>query len=233
MLYNKIGIICAVESEKQELLKRYSYVLKRVYDLKFYLFKKNEKEIILVKCGVGKINATRATQILIDKFDVEFVINYGTAGGREKSLSYGDIVVAISCVQADADCTVFGLPKGKFEKNDELYVVSDHSIISYIKNITKEIVRANNKIVFANIATFDQFIIDEDFNRKLKEEFNVVCADMESVAVAITCKACKIPYVVIRGISNILGEKYAVDSYNKLSSKTSSDCIDIIQKLIL
>ena len=118
-----IGVICAVEAEKEALLQRYkSYANKKIYDLTFYMFNIKNIDVIMVKCDTGKINATRATQLLIDKFNVDIVINYGTAGGLNSKVSYGDVIIAKSCVQFDADCSALGVQKGKFNEDDELYI---------------------------------------------------------------------------------------------------------------
>ena len=226
----KIGIICAVESEKNEILKKYTnYAIERVYDFEFYTFNINSINFVMVKCGVGKINAARATQVLIDKYNVIQIINYGTAGGIVPYLKHGDIVLARSCVQVDADCTVFGVEKGKFEKDDELYVKCNED---YLLKIKDKLGESGYRVYIENVATFDQFIINKKFNDDLVKQFNVVCADMESVAIAIVCNSCNVPYVIIRGISNILNDKEPISSYNSLSSGVSSDCVSIISKII-
>lgn len=230
MYENVVGIICAVESEKEEILNRYSeYIIKTVYDLHFYIFNIKSIKVVMVKCGVGKINAARATQILIDKFNVKSVINYGTAGSIDESLNISDIVIAKACVQADADCTVLGITKGKFEEEDELYITADTEYLSIIK---EKLEKKGCKVLLENIATFDQFIVDTEFNNNLRKDFNVVCADMESVAIAIVCKACNIPFAIIRGISNVLGEEKPIDSYNKFKNTISSSCVEIISNII-
>lgn len=226
----KIGIICAVDKEKEEILKKYSdYSFEIIYDLGFYIFKINNVSVVMVKCGVGKINAARATQVLIDKYNVEQIINYGSAGGLVPYLKYGDIILAKSCVQADADCSVFGVEKGKFEKDDELYIKCNENYLSEIK---EKLDNLGYNIYVKNIATFDQFIIDDAFNNSLVKQFDVVCADMESVAIAIVCNSCNIPFVIIRGISNTFGEEKPIISYNKLSGLVSSNCVQIISKII-
>lgn len=227
---NRIGIICAVEKEKNEILKKYTdYIIEKNYDLDVYLFKINNSQVVMIKCGVGKINATRATQVLIDKYEVNRVINYGTAGSIEPSLKYGDIVLAKACVQADADCTIFGVQKGKFEEEEELYIKCDEK---YLFEVKEKLTKNGYNVLLENIATFDQFIVDTEFNNNLRKEFDVVCADMESVAIAIVCKACNVSLVVIRGISNILGEEKPIKSYDSLSSKVSNACVEIISKII-
>ena len=227
---NRIGIICAVEKEKNEILKKYTnYIFEKVYDLEVYLFRINNTEVVMIKCGVGKINAARATQILIDRYKVERVINYGTAGSIVPSLKHGDIVLAKACVQADADCTIFGVQKGKFEEEDELYIKCDEK---YLFEVKEKLSKHGYNVLLENIATFDQFIVDTEFNNNLRKEFDVVCADMESVAIAIVCNFCKVPLVIIRGISNTLGEEKPIESYDNLSSKVSNSCVEIISKII-
>ena len=108
-----VGIIFAMEEELNELVK-YLNVEKEysIFDLKFYEGVINGIYCVLVKSGVGKVNAARTTQILIDNFKVDYIFNIGVAGGVSDSLKVGDIVIGEKLVQHDFDITAFDHEKG-------------------------------------------------------------------------------------------------------------------------
>ena len=108
-----LGIIVAEDEEFfaiENIVKNIN--IKIIYDLEFLTGVINKSNIILVKSGVGKVNASRTTQILIDKFDVDYVLNVGSAGGVNESFNIGDIIIGIKVVQHDFDVSAFGREKG-------------------------------------------------------------------------------------------------------------------------
>lgn len=109
-----IGIIAAEEKELIEIKKIMSDIEeKNIYEKNFYIGNIEKREVVLVKCNVGKVNSARVTQILIDNFNIELVINVGTAGSVDNSLEIGDVVVATELVQYDFDVTPFGRKLGE------------------------------------------------------------------------------------------------------------------------
>jgi len=109
----KIGIIFAIEEE----LNAFKNLIKidneyKIFDLTFYECNINDIDCVLVQCGVGKVNAARTTQILIDNMKVEYIFNVGVAGGIDSSLKVGDIVIGEKLVQHDFDVTPFNYQKG-------------------------------------------------------------------------------------------------------------------------
>ena len=111
-----IGIIAAMTEEIDSIKRLMSdIIVKNIYELEFTLGTIHSKNVVLVKCGVGKVNAARTTQILIDNFDLEYVINVGTAGGLNEKIEIGDVVIAEKLVQHDFDITAGGHEKGIFQ----------------------------------------------------------------------------------------------------------------------
>ena len=105
---------------------------------KLFLGKINNKEIVLVQCGIGKVNAARTTQILIDKFDIDYIINVGVAGGLNDNLEIGDIVIGRKLVQHDFDITAGGHPKGYISKELGREFISDSNLIDKCEKIIKK-----------------------------------------------------------------------------------------------
>ena len=135
----RIGIIFAMEEELNAFKEKVSIENEyEIFDLKFYETNINDIECILVESGVGKVNAARTTQILIDNMDVEYIFNIGVAGGIDSSLSVGDIVIGEKLVQHDFDITAFNHPKGyipeiKEEYNQNILNTEIPTIINFLK----------------------------------------------------------------------------------------------------
>ena len=105
----KIGIIAAMQEEMNEIKNIMTDVTeKNIYELHFFEGKIGNAECVLVQAGVGKVNASRCTQILIDNYDIEYVVNVGSAGAANNDLNIGDIVIGKILVQHDFDITAFG-----------------------------------------------------------------------------------------------------------------------------
>ena len=116
MVIEMIGIIVAEEKELIEVKKIINGIKeKNIYEKTFYIGNLEERKVVLVKSNVGKVNSARVTQMLIDNFDIELVINVGTAGSVDNSLEIGDVVVGTELVQYDFDVTPFGRKLGEIE----------------------------------------------------------------------------------------------------------------------
>ena len=139
----KFGIIAAMQEEMQEIQKIMDDAKKtKIYDLNFIKGKIGNYEVVLVEAGVGKVNAARTTQILIDNFEIDAIINVGSAAAANEKLNIGDIVIANKLVQHDFDITAFGHPKG-YISNVGQYLESDKELVINIEKAIKKI--DNNK----------------------------------------------------------------------------------------
>ena len=153
----RYAIIAAMQEEMQEIEKiMIEKESKKIYELNFIKGKINKAEVVLVKAGVGKVNAARTTQILIDNFDVDYIINVGSAGSANDELEIGDIVIASKLVQHDFDATPFGHPKG-YISNIGQYIESNSTLIEKMEKTISEIGDCEFKIKIGTIATGDIF----------------------------------------------------------------------------
>lgn len=220
----KIGIITAMSEEFDviEKLMHNTRIIEK-YNLKFYIGLINEKEVVLVKCGVGKVNSARATQMLIDIFEITYIINVGVAGSLNNDLEIGDIVIGKILIQHDFDITAGGHPKGYISKELGREFISDSKLVEKCENIIKnDLKEVNAKI--GTIATGDVFCEEISLKDEIVKEFNADCVEMEGAAIAQVCTLSNIPFIVIRSISdkpnghnNIDFEKYVVSSSKKFS----------------
>lgn len=221
-----LGIIVAEDEEFfaiENIVKNIS--IKIIYDLEFLTGVINKSNIILVKSGVGKVNASRTTQILIDKFDVDYVLNVGSAGGVNESFNIGDIIIGTKVVQHDFDLSAFGREKGmvpdvgKFFCSDEVLV---NRLISF----------SDSSLVLRSgiVASGDRFITDINVKDFIFNEFGADCIEMEGAAVAQVCFLCRKPFVIIRSISDKPNGSNNID-FDKFLRVASLNCAKIIDKL--
>lgn len=203
----KIGIILAMEEELQELLPYLKEKQEiKIFDLAFYEGLISNQECILVLSGIGKVNAARACQILIDNMNVDYVINIGVAAGINKNLNIGDIVIGTKLVQHDFDITSFGHPKGyitgvgKFIETDK-----------YLFDLFKKSCTDDLAIKEGIIASGDIFCTDPLMTNKIKEKFDALCVEMEGASIAQVCFLSGIPFIVIRSISDIPNNNNQID----------------------
>jgi len=225
----KIGIIAA-EIKEMEAVKNIMKDVKeiKIYNSVFYEGIISDKNCVLARAGEGKVNASRTTQILIDKFDVNVVINVGSAGGLNPELDYEDIVVSTACVQHDFDITAFGREKGYIPNIEDKFIYADKHLL---EKATKAIEKTNNKVIKGIIATGDEFVADKEKRKVLYNDFNAECVEMEGAAVAQVCYLCNIPFIVIRSISDKANGNEKIDFDNYLE-KVSKRCAEYLEKML-
>ena len=212
----RIGIIFALKEELEALLK--IATLKQeyeIFDLKFYECELDNKNLIMVESGIGKVNSARATQILIDNMKVDYIFNIGVAGGVNSDVSVCDIVIGEKLVQHDFDITPFNHEKG-YIPNVGVYVESDE----YLVNLAKDI-KTDSKVHVGVIASGDIFVNDSKMSNKIATKFNALCTEMEGASIAQVCYLSHIPFLVIRSISDTVNgtNELTYDDFLLLSSK--------------
>ncbi len=218
----KIGIIAAMEEEMQQIKEIMEGISeKKIYNLTFYIGTISQKECILVECGIGKVNAARTTQILIDNFDIEYIVNVGTAGATSTELNTTDVVIADKLIQHDFDITAFGHPRGYITGVGQ-YVNTDEKLVSKCKDVMNSIDTNNEyKVFVGTVASGDMFCTDRNIADDLLSEFNAICVEMEGAAIGQICALDNVPFIVIRSISDSPNGNNNIqfDEYLKISSK--------------
>lgn len=228
----RVGIIFAMEEELRELLKYLSIEKEyNIFDLKFYEGKIYDVDCILVKSGVGKVNAARTAQILIDNIKVDYIFNIGVAGGVSDILKVGDIVIGQSLVQHDFDITAFNHEKGYIPEVG-VYINSDEYLFKLANNVLSNI--ENMNVVSGVIASGDIFCTEFKMGQKINTKFNALCVEMEGASIAQICYLSHIPFLVLRSISdtpnndNVITYEEFLESSSK---KIARGMGDILQKL--
>ena len=198
---DKIGIVVAMEEEKDAVYNLMEDAeLEESYELNFYKGKIQGKKCILVQSGVGKVNAARTTQILIDKYKVNRVINVGSAASINPMLNIGDILIGKHVVQHDFDITAFGHSKGYITGVGDI-VRCDSNLLDKIDEIINEKKRDYN-VKLGIVATGDVFCTEISMRDEIRAVFDADVVDMECAAIGQVCYLDNIPFNVIRGVSD-------------------------------
>lgn len=228
MKLQNIGIIGAMEEEIALLQQKASIIdTEQIIGLTFYKGTLYNKEIVLVKSGIGKVNAALCTQILIDRFAVDCIINVGVAGAVYKELSIGDIVISKDAVQHDMDTSVFGDPIGIIPRMKESYFKADKTLIELAEKCSMSLT-SKAKVFLGRIASGDQFISTPQGKQKIWQTVQGYCAEMEGAAIAHTCYLNQIPFVIIRSISDDAEDKAHItyEQFVKIAAENSSELLE-------
>ena len=197
-----IGIIGAMEQEVAKIKEKMQDVtITSRARMDFYEGTLEGKKVVVVRSGIGKVNAGMCTQILADVFGVEAVINTGIAGSLNNDVNIGDIVLSTDVLHHDMDATVFGDPAGQIPRMDTLSFPAD-------KELVKKAVAANEKAnpdihtFTGRVASGDQFISDKEVKERIVSLFHPMCVEMEGAGIAQAAYLNKVSYVIIRAISD-------------------------------
>ena len=199
-----IGIIGAMEVEITGLLQEMENVEEiKIFDLVFYKGVLRTKKVVLVRCGIGKVNAGRAATMLIGQFNVNIIINTGVAGGINPNLNIGDIVISDSLIQYDINAQIFGYSLGQMPGVDTSFFKANDNLIKIAKEKANQVFKNKNlNVSIGKIGTADKFVDSAHDKAQIAELFNVDCVEMEGGAIAQICYLSDTPFVVIRAISD-------------------------------
>ena len=227
----KIGIIVAEPEEHEAIEKIVEIKSKKViFELMFTEAVIDSKEIILVKCGIGKVNAARTTQLLIDKYNPDYIIDVGVAGALNPMLEIGDIVIGETLVQHDFDITAFGHTKGYIPGIGER-IYSDEELIGKFEQAIDNKKDRNYKIEKGTIASGDIFCTEIPMKDKIYAKFNAQCVEMEGAAVAQVCDLCNKPFMVLRSISDKPNGENTV-AFEQFIKPASEKCANLLREFL-
>ena len=221
MYMKRIGIIVAMQEELEEI-KEYVEDIneKEIRHITFIEGKLDEKNVVLVQCGIGKVNAAMVTQALIDSYNIEYIVNIGVAGALNPMLNIGDVVIADKLIQHDFDITAFGHSKGYITGVGD-FIQTDENLKNKLEKLNHNNKDNDYKIKLGIIASGDIFCTDIEMKNKIYSKFDADCVEMEGAAIAQVCYLNEIPFVVMRSISDSPNGKNAItfDKFLKIASK--------------
>ncbi|MFD2046149.1 5'-methylthioadenosine/S-adenosylhomocysteine nucleosidase [Ornithinibacillus salinisoli] len=223
------GIIGAMDQEVAILKENMTDIQEEtIANCLFMKGKLYDKDIVLLKSGIGKVNAAMATTILLERYTPSRIINTGSAGGFSNVLEVGDIVISNRVVHHDVDVTAFDYVYGQVPGMPAAFE-ADQALIDKAMNAVSELeVQAQEGI----IATGDSFMDDPERVKFVREKFpEMIAAEMEAAAVAQVCHQYDIPFVVIRALSDIAGKESSV-SFEEFLDMAARNASEIIISMI-
>lgn len=183
------------------------------------------KDVVLLKSGIGKVNAAMSTTILLEKFNPKVVINTGSAGGFDAALKVGDIVISDEVRHHDVDVTAFGYEIGQMAGMPAAYK-SDENLMEVAKQAVKEVGEHNYSVGL--ICSGDVFMSNPERVEAVRKDFPTMKAvEMEAAAVAQVCHQFNTPFVVIRALSDIAGQESSMsfDEFLPVAAKHSTEIV--------
>lgn len=197
-----IGIIGAMEVEVAILKEKMEDVrIIKKASMDFYEGILAGKKVVVVRSGIGKVNAGICAQILADVFSVDAIINTGIAGSLNKNINIGDIVLSTDVVQHDMDATGFGYRKGQIPQMPVFFFNADDNLRILAAEVCKE-VNPDIQVFEGRIASGDQFVCDQDVKNRIVSEFSAYATEMEGAAIGQAAYLNEIPFLVVRAISD-------------------------------
>lgn len=223
-----IGIIGAMAEEIAYLKEKIEIVTtKSVIGLQFHVGKYCGNSIVLVISGIGKVNAAVCTQVLIDHFGVDYIINTGVAGAVSSELHIGDILISTDAVQHDMDVSALGDPVGTIPRLAESYFKADEMMVRLAQEAAAE-TADEYQVLLGRVASGDQFIGTKEGKERIRKYVQGDCAEMEGAAIAHACWLNRIPFVIIRAISDSADEEanMSYEQFVVLAAKRSSALVE-------
>jgi adenosylhomocysteine nucleosidase len=186
-------------------------------------------EVILLKSGIGKVNAAMSTTLLLDRYKPDYVINTGSAGGFHPSLNVGDVVISTEVRHNDVDVTAFGYEYGQVPGLPAAYIPNEMLVDVAVKK-AKEI--SNIQVAKGLIVTGDSFLNDPVKVEFIRSKFKDLHAgEMEAAAIAQVCHQFNVSFVVIRALSDIAGKESNV-SFDQFLDQAAKHSADLVLKMV-
>ena len=228
---NKTGIIGAMEIEVEQL-KRDMEINRTVRKARMEFFEGTlkGKQVVVVRSGIGKVNAAVCTQILVDDFQVDCVINTGIAGSLNADINIGDIVISRDVLHHDMDAVNFGYPLGQIPQMDVFSFEADQEMADRAERVCHE-VNPEISVFRGRIVSGDQFIAEKSVKERLIKNFGGYCTEMEGAAIAQTAYLNRIPFLVLRAISDKADDSATMD-YPTFERQAAEHCVRLVEGLL-
>jgi len=229
---SKTGIIGAMELEVEELKSKMtvSNIVKKA-GMEFYEGSLNGAQVVIVRSGIGKVNAALCVQILTDIFYVTHIINTGVAGSLNAGLDIGDILISKDAIHHDMDVTIFGYQPGEVPQLGTREFAADKRLMELAKTSCEK-VNSDIHAIVGRVVSGDQFISGKEVKEHLIKDFQGDCAEMEGAAIAHGAYLNQIPFVIIRAISDKADDSAEMDypTFEKAAARHSARLVeDMVQ----
>lgn len=222
----KIGIIGAMEIEVAELRGLMKDVIQEtISSVIYYQGKIHGKDVIVAKCGVGKVHASVCAQTMILKYSPDVIINTGVAGSLSSKLDIGDLVISDFVVEHDMDTSPLGDPVGLISGINLIKIPSATNVVEMISNAAAAL--ENTNVFVGTIASGDQFICSIERKNFIVDNFDAMCTEMEGAAIGHVCYLNNIDFCIVRAISDKADGSAHMDfpSFVQIAAKKSTELI--------
>ena len=228
---NTIGIIGAMEEEVAILKEKMSEVtVLEKAGMEFFKGILGGQQVVVVRSGIGKVNAGICTQILADVFQVNAVINTGIAGSLKVEINIGDIVLSTDTMQHDVDAREFGYEIGQVPRMDTRTFPADDRLRETALQVCRK-VNPEIQVFEGRVASGDQFVADKETKEKIIANTQAYCTEMEGAAIGQAAYLNGIPYLVIRAISDKADDSAHMD-YPAFEKEAIRHTVNLVENMM-
>ena len=226
-----LGIIGAMDVEVKKLREMMEDPeIQTVAGMTFYQGTIKGKAVVVVRSGIGKVNAAVCTQILIDDFDAEVVINTGIAGSLNADINIGDLVISTDLVHHDMNAVAFGYPVGQIPQMETFSFKSDEALRKLAVQACRD-VNPDIEVFEGRIASGDQFVADQGVKDEIVKQFDAYAVEMEGAAIAQAAYLNNVPFLVVRAISDKADGSAEVD-YPTFEAMAVEHCVKMTLRIL-
>ena len=226
-----LGIIGAMEIEVNRIKEQMEDV--SVTDkagMSFFEGKWNGNDVVVVRSGIGKVNAAVCAQILVDTFHADAIINMGIAGSLKNEINIGDIVLSTDAIQHDMDAQGFGYAPGVIPQMEVSDFQADEKLIELAKKCCAEVC-PDIQVFTGRVVSGDQFISDKKKKEWLSSQFEGLCAEMEGAAIAQAAYLNHVPFLIIRAISDKADDSATMD-YPEFEAMAAENSVKLLADIV-
>ena len=225
----KLGIIGAMAVEVELLKEKMENLTVTSHaGMEFFDGKLDGLDAVVVQCGVGKVNAAMCAQILCSVFKVTHLVNTGIAGSLCAELDIGDLVVSKDAMYHDFDCIHFGYEMGKVPGMDVVAFPADEAMIGYACAAAEAVNPGHCRV--GRVAGGDLFVAEKSTKERIIEKTDAVCTEMEGAAIAQTAYRNKVPFVILRAISDKADDSAEMD-YPTFEAQAARRCAEVAMNM--
>ena len=229
-----IGIIGAMD-EEVEILKSLLDITETITEagMTFYKGMLHNKEVVLARSGIGKVNAAVCAQLMITLFKIDCLINSGVAGTLHPDINQGDLVISTDAVQHDVDTTVFGDPLGTIPRLGVTFFEADKALMTLAEQAAKNLSFEGVSLFKGRVASGDQFVAGGELKDRIQSHFAPSAVEMEGASIAHVAYLNQVPYVIIRAISDKAdgSADLSYEEFLPLAAKHASALLEEMVKL--
>lgn len=230
-MFAMIGIIGAMEEEVADLKAAMEDVRTETRaGMQFFLGKLSGKDCCLVCSGIGKVNAAACAQLLCDRYGAEIVMNTGIAGALKPGIQIGDLVLSTDAVQHDFDCVGFGYPLGVIPRMETSAFPADERLVKLAEKCCREVL-PEVPVHVGRVASGDVFVSSAETKARILGQYDALCCEMEGAAIAQTAYLNRVPYLIVRAMSD-QADGSAPEQYDKFQDEAISRFVKLMLAMV-